>query len=431
MKYANLKKSDRLFYFINLFVIYFLFSFLFYFSFKYIVNIWAYSDAFINYSEGFIRRGMLGELMSIFSKNFSVKPGKFHASFFMIVTMANILIFAFLLKDYISSKLIFVFLLFNPALILFSLYDNGAYLRKELIFITVSLLHCYFVNRYHKKIISKKYYLSILYFLIIPLIIFNILMHELQYFLLLFHVCLTFNVLFEEIKFSNLRFIFQKKIFYFLPYILTIIPLILFYIYPTELSTLEKIYTSISIEDKAKVAWEPIFHTSNPFLQVVVGETKYMFSSKGNAIFYLTLLVMAIGPIILIFNYLKKNNCIELKNYFLIFFSVFPIFLMFFIGRDWGRWINLIAFTVILFYLQNPLKRDVNIEIINLSRKFYQNFIICLTITLGFLYLIFIAVPHCCPNQTMFGGLINNISLFFQIIIYESLDLGDILRAQS
>ena len=104
---------------------------------------------------------------------------------------------------------------------------------------------------------------------------------------------------------------------------------------------------------------------------------------------------------------------------------------MFFIGRDWGRWINLIAFTVILFYLQNPLKGDVNIEIINLSRKFYQNFIICLTIALGFLYLIFIAVPHCCPNQTMFGGLINNISLFFQIIIYESLDLGDILRAQS
>ena len=141
MKYANLKKSDRLFYFINLFVIYFLFSFLFYFSFKYIVNIWAYSDAFINYSEGFIRRGMLGELMSIFSKNFSVKPGKFHASFFMIVTMANILIFAFLLKDYISSKLIFVFLLFNPALILFSLYDSTS--TPTQIFICVMLFSLY------------------------------------------------------------------------------------------------------------------------------------------------------------------------------------------------------------------------------------------------------------------------------------------------
>ena len=36
---------------------------LFYFSTKFMVNNWAYADALINYSEGFVRRGFLGEIL--------------------------------------------------------------------------------------------------------------------------------------------------------------------------------------------------------------------------------------------------------------------------------------------------------------------------------------------------------------------------------
>jgi len=431
MKENKLNKNDKLFYFTSSIVIFSFFSLLFYFSFKYILNIWAYSDAFINYSEGFIRRGLLGELMIFFSENFSIKPGVFHSSFFMTATIINILLFLLLLKDYSSSKFIFVFILFNPALILFPLYDNGGYLRKDIIFLTVCLFHCYVVNNYHKKIFSLKKYFLILYFLIIPLIVFNTLMHELQLFLLSFHICLTFNVVYKEIKIQNLKNISKKNFFYFFPYVLTLIPLIFFFMYPTTLDILEKIHSSMTIESKDKATWAPIYYTSKPFFHAVYTETKYMFSSLKTVFMYLSLLIMSILPIVLIFNYLEKNNFIKIKNYFLIFISVFPIFLMFFIGRDWGRWVNLIAFTVVLFFLQNPINKKLKFEIFNFSKNRKNNLINILVPFLALIYLMFIMVPHCCTNQAMFGGLFNNMSMFFQIIVFDTFDLGEVFKPQS
>ena len=51
------------------------------------------------------------------------------------------------------------------------------------------------------------------------------------------------------------------------------------------------------------------------------------------------------------------------------------IFLMFFIGRDWGRWINLIAFTVVLFFLQNPINKKLKFGIFNFSKNRKNNLI--------------------------------------------------------
>ena len=52
---------DRNFNLLSFIAVVFCFVPLFYFSTNYVLNGWAYSDALINYSEGFIRRGLLGK----------------------------------------------------------------------------------------------------------------------------------------------------------------------------------------------------------------------------------------------------------------------------------------------------------------------------------------------------------------------------------
>ena len=70
---------------------------LFYFSTSYVINGWAYSDALINYSEGFIRRGLLGEIIFSIYKvtNFDIQ--KIHA-YILFFTIINIFLYVLILK---------------------------------------------------------------------------------------------------------------------------------------------------------------------------------------------------------------------------------------------------------------------------------------------------------------------------------------------
>ena len=54
---------------------------LFYFSTKFMINNWAYSDALINYSEGFIRRGFLGEILLFIYKVTNFELSKIYSYF--------------------------------------------------------------------------------------------------------------------------------------------------------------------------------------------------------------------------------------------------------------------------------------------------------------------------------------------------------------
>ena len=66
---------------------------------------------------------------------------------------------------------------------------------------------------------------------------------------------------------------------------------------------------------------------------------------------YLFLLVFSVGTIYLIFNKIL-NKHILIFNHSLVYLSIIPLFLLFLIGRDWGRWIHLISWAYLLFYLQ-------------------------------------------------------------------------------
>ena len=111
----------------------------------------------------------------------------------------------------------------------------------------------------------------------------------------------------------------------------------------------------------------PIKHVSDPFLEAAINNTTFMFSKDElgtyNHLFkYFSLLAFSTGTIYLIFNKILNKN-ISILNHSLIYLSIIPLFLLFFIGRDWGRWIHLISWVNLLFYLQfNFLKIEKNIN---------------------------------------------------------------------
>ena len=158
------------------------FSPLFYYSYEYILNIWAYSDAFVNYSHGFIRRGLLGEIIINIHKFTNFKIFYIHSSIFLFITILNIILYINLLKKISDDRLVYFFLIFNPAIILFPLYDTGGYLRKELFVITSMLIHTTVCSKFHNDKISINYYNKFLLFFNIPLIVTLTLNHGIQFF---------------------------------------------------------------------------------------------------------------------------------------------------------------------------------------------------------------------------------------------------------
>jgi hypothetical protein len=134
-----------------------IFTYVFYFSYKNIINLWTFSEIHINYSAGFVRRGFLGEILRVVN-NYIYFDKIFFSTLFYIFSILNVYIILKIIKNITNSVLIYFYLSFNPALILFSFYDLGGYARFEIFGLFLILLHTYFAQITHEgKITFKKY----------------------------------------------------------------------------------------------------------------------------------------------------------------------------------------------------------------------------------------------------------------------------------
>ena len=399
---------------------------LFYFSTEFIINRFAYSDALINYSEGFVRRGFLGEVIFKIYNLTNIKLPLIHSYIFIFFTSLNISLFILLLKNLSKARFVYIFLLLHPALLFFPLHDTAAYLRKEILMLTLMLFHCCICNFHNNGKLEKKTYFLFFYLFIIPGIILNMLMHDMQLFLIPFHFLLTLNVLNNNFKFNNLNNYLILSNYPLYAYILTIIPVIFFFIYPTDIDKLKLVADKIwKIDPEAW--WGPISYTATPFLKTATAETKHMFSKDDfgtyNHLFnYTVLTVLSLTSIIYIFCKILKKK-IKIYNHKFVFFSVFPLFLLFFIGRDWGRWLSMISWSCLLFYLQFEIK--IEKEQFAISRSRLTNLIL---IILSIFFIFFMTVPHCCKGTTMFGGFSDNINLLINIVFKNSNHISDTFK---
>ena len=412
-------KHEKYLYFFSTSIITFFFVILYFYSLKYIVNSWTFSTAHLDYSTGFVRRGLFGEIMGFFNSYLNVKNESFFTFYYIFFTSINLLLFFILIKKLIQFKLIFIFLIFNPALLLFQINDPFAFQRGETIIITLLLLHTLVINLYTKGKLSENSYIKFLILILIPFLFINLLINELQLFLIPFHIFLTINIFYENFYFFKKDTYLKKKFLYISSYIVLIIPILLILKNNTSIEDIKFIYNNIS--DKTNVNWEPLSLIPLSLIKASIIDSKYMFKSTINIITYSSIIIFFVGSIFKIFDYLKNLGCIEIKNYRNIFFSIAPMFLLFIIARDWGRWISLINYITLLYFLQFPIKK-INFEIFK-YKKYKNNFTKIFFLILILLNISFIEIPHCCANRLPFGGIYGNIKLFLDVNLSKNVNL--------
>jgi len=411
-------KFYKNYYLIILFYIFIAYTSVYIFSLFKVINVWTYTEAHINYSEGLVRRGLFGTIMIASNKYLHIPIKYFFSSFFYLFTLINIFIFFSLIKEYSKNFIIFTFLALNPALILFSFYDLGGYARFEIITITTILLHAYFVKKFNQGLLNEEKYIAKLQFVILPLIVIIIFISDTMLFLIPYHVFLSSNVFYKKNNLNN-------KIYL---YLLLLIPTYLIITHPLTLDLSKSIFNNLNNKNNLDF-W--IFESiaNNSIISRLQIEGGYMFTFE-NIIRYLSIFLVFLLPIVILFNYLNYKKNIHIKNNLLVILSISPIFLLFPIARDWGRWMHIIIITLFAYYSQFPLlKKNLNSNIKSNLKKLFLTFG---TVIFLFFYSFFLRIPHCCNleklNLTIYGGAVEKIKVLYDMTLIKKIDVNQRFR---
>ena len=78
---------------------------------------WAYNNLFINYSAGFVRRGLLGEIFININEILNIGPLYFFTTVFFIAYFLQIFFFYKILEKYKDYKILVTIIVLSPVLI--------------------------------------------------------------------------------------------------------------------------------------------------------------------------------------------------------------------------------------------------------------------------------------------------------------------------
>ncbi len=299
------------------------------------INEYSFNELFINYQAGFVRRGLLGEIFWHINLHNNVNPRVFFGYLFYFLYIIKIFLLYLILKKNINNKLFYIFILFSPALILFSIYDPKIYFVKDILSKITIIFHAYLFLFYdHKK------YLGYLKFILIPILVISILIHEYQ--VLFLGVHLLFSIL-KLNKFIKLQSIIKIYSFLILPILFVFIFIGNSEIYLELNNILNKF--NVTIHDQL----------DGGFYKALGGFYKwhfFYFSYNYFINFFLSLIFSLLIPVIIYGNFLNKK-IININGFYrwgyLLFFV--PTIICFILAVDHGRNISLVATHLIIYFV--------------------------------------------------------------------------------
>ena len=334
-------------------------------------NEYSFNELFINYQAGFVRRGLLGEIFwQIHSYN-NINPRLFFGYIFYFLYAIKILILYLVLKKNTNNKLIYIFIFFSPALIMFSIYDPKVYFVKDIISKITIIFHSYLFLFY-----NQKNYFKYLKYILLPILGISILIHEYQVLFISVHLLFTILKLKNFIKPVSIYKIYSFLIF---PIFLVIIFIGNNEIYLELNNILNKF--DITIHDQL----------DGGFYKALGGFYKwhfFYFSYDDFINLFLSLIFSLLIPIIIYGNFLDKQIIVQNDFYkwgHLYFFV--PTTMCFILALDHGRNISLIATHLIAYY--TILNFD-NSKFKLLEKKIYKNINKIIILLLFFFFYLFL-----------------------------------------
>ncbi len=311
------------------------------------------SEWIINYSGGFTKRGIIGELCISIANFFNLSLRDSILIFqILLISIYYILLFNFL-KDIKINKII-ILSIYTPIFILYPVAEMEVLARKE-IFIFCIFLCYFFFKSYLNRNLYKIFILSLGVLIWEPVIF---------YFIFFFAV----DIIKDKFKKINFKLILNLSCY---------IPALMIALYiainPITEGNHEIMvnYLKNNFGETCYMSCDLLKSKSTIYAQFEANLGKYSFEIFFR---YFLIILIGFGPLII----LLKNS--SLKDSSLLFFKSFknlflpntlilsPIIILFAMGYDWGRWVNIsYVFSIIFFFYLYINKMIV------LNEKFLKN----------------------------------------------------------
>jgi len=369
----NLKKNWSNYFQIYVFGLIFFGAFFLY-SKHNVGNDSSLSDWLINYEGGFVRRGLIGELIANFSTILSLKLRDSILIFQLFFFSCYYFLIVVFCKNLLKNRLI-ILAIFSPIFVLYPVAEIEALGRKELIIFTIFLSYLFFdIKNFKVQIIYK-------------LILFPICILTWEPVIFFFSFIILIDLLVFQVK--N----FDKKFFcILLSYFISIFLVIQIYLYPFTVENYNVMKNFLKIEFGEACYMSCGFvgqQTANSF-----SELYKMFLEKfkfTHALRYFIIILVGFFPLYLLSTYSKVNSKKKLlitskfKNLFFPFLLAFlPSTVLYLIMYDWARIVH-ISYTFSLLTFLYLLKKNF---IVLTNQKIQINYIS--TVSKRFFILIFI-----------------------------------------
>ena len=345
---------------------------------------YVYVENLINYEGGFVRRGFLGSIAIFFYETLNINPKFFFTIVYSFLYIFLILIFVYLINSLKKENFyLSILLIISPATLLFVIFDYQALFRKEIFFILIIFIHSIIAHQVFEKKLSYKSYLNFNLFLILPTLFFNILIHEFQFFLLIFHYLINLSVL---------KFLKKKDIYFKYSYLFLMVVFILTITSGNE-NTVETIESSLeTLVPNIKNDYGPT-NMLDGNLNLLIGSFLKMIISSSFSQFFQVFLMLLFSVLLFLFVF---NKILELRklnlNYFnssncFLFLYIFLILIIFiFLAFDYGRLFHILTMHTVAFYLILPFK-TFRFNHKSFSKKFTTNLVLIF-------YFLFFSMPH-------------------------------------
>ena len=314
-----------------------LFFGIFYLNLKHDVgNDSTISEWLINYAGGFTKRGLIGQFSINFANylNLNLRDSILILQIFtLIVYFIALYIFMCDLK---VNKII-VLAIFTPIFILYPVAEIEVLVRKETLVFCIYLFY-FFLNSSSHRFYHKLFFLPLAVLIWEPVFFF-------------FPFFLAIDIIKEKQTKININF--AKIIASYVP-----VTFLVFYIAFNPLSISDHNIMS----DYLMKNFNETCYMSCAFLgskSTIYDQFKGNYNSYSLVVFFRYFLIILIGftPLFLLaFNSsFKSNQIIFFKNFknllSPILLCLSPVILLFAMGSDWGRWVNISYVFSILFYL--------------------------------------------------------------------------------
>ncbi len=324
---------------------------------------YAFNELFINYEYGFVRRGLIGQIIIFLNDNFYIKPRIFLNNLFIFLHTLQLICFYFFIKQKNINLTFSILVILSPVYLLFPIYDTNVYFVKDVVIKITFLFHALIFIKYKNS--SK--YLTFLKRIIIPTLIFVIIfIHEYQMIFLSPHILLTYLAT----KKININYIKEYRIF------ILVFIILLFTLGDKELF----IKQSIFLNDRFNIEIHP--QLGGGFRYLLGGFYKwhfYHFNYNDFIELIFAIILTLLLPYIFFQTLINKKIIFYQKKIsYLIFFI--PT-LITFLNLDHGRNLSLLSHHLIVFYLSLDFSNSQKIyftkikkDLISISMVFLFSF---------------------------------------------------------